>query len=250
MKHFLGFTYDGIPSMHYGIMQVNVGGGLYDDTLMSSTSIESDTVKGRDVSFFKNITRENIKLTMSLYMEHGVDERQLDIVRAWFDVDYYKPLYFDERPDRLVFAMIEGEVKLRHDGYQGYLEVTLATNSPYWWSPIHALDFKGATTFNFTNTGTKSLFPMIEITAKDNISSGSPVKVINVRTGQSLEVTQMASGEVLTVDCMYESLQSSLPETYRYDVCNENYLEIETGVSPIQLVGNASFKFRYREKYR
>ena len=57
MKHFLGFTYDGIPSMHYGIMQVNVGGGLYDDTLMSSTTIESDTVKGRDVSFFKNICK-------------------------------------------------------------------------------------------------------------------------------------------------------------------------------------------------
>ena len=55
---------------------------------------------------------------------------------------------------------------------------------------------------------------------------------------------------MLIVDCLNQYLQSSLPETYRYDVCNENYLEIETGVSPIQLVGNASFNFRYREKYR
>lgn len=250
MKHFLGFTYDGIPSMHYGIMQVSTGGGLYEDALMASRTIESENVKNRDFSIFKSITRENIKFNMAIYMEHGVDERQLDIVRNWFDVDYYKPFYFDERPDRVVYAMVEGEPTLKHDGYQGYIDVSFVTNSPYWWSPIQALDFKGATTFSFTNTGTKSLFPVIEITAKGNISSGSPVKVINVRTGQSLEVTQMASGEVLTVDCLNQYLQSSLPETYRYDVCNENYLEIETGVSSIQLVGNASFKFRYREKYR
>lgn len=236
--------------MHYGIMQVSTGGGLYEDALMASRTIESENVKNRDFSIFKLITRENIKFNMAIYMEHGVDERQLDIVRNWFDVDYYKPFYFDERPDRIVYAMVEGEPTLKHDGYQGYIDVSFVTNSPYWWSPIHAYEYTSATTFNFTNSGAKALQPIIEITAKANISSTSPIKVNNLRSGKSLEIKQMALGETLTIDCLSKYLQSSLPETYRYDVCNEEYLEIETGVSPIQLVGNASFKFRYREKYR
>ena len=250
MKHFMGFTYDGVSSKEMGVTQVSVGNGLFEDSMMSTRTLEAETVRNRDSAYLKHVTREMISIEMTLYFDKGFDLRRLDKVRSWFDKDYYKPFYFDEMPDRIVWALLESDMRLTHDGNQGYFTVSLRANSSYWHTPVVATEYPESGVHQLINNGVGVSYPVYELYANSNITESNPFRLKNIRTNEEMVVTEMAQGEKITIDTTNESVGSSLPNIYRYDSWNENYVVLATGNNLLEMEGDAHVVIKYRERYR
>ena len=250
MKHFMGFSYDGITSKSMGVTQVKVGDGLFEDDMMSNRTLEVETVRGRDSAYLKHVGRDMITIEMTLYIENGFDEEKLDRLRGWFDKDYYKPFFFDERGDRIVWALLESNMRLSHDGEQGYFTVTLKANSAYWHTPVVAIEYEKPGTYQLENKGVGVIYPVYELYANSNITESSPFKIRNLRTNEEMVVHEMAQGEKMTIDTMNESVASSLPNIYRYDAWNEQYLPLARGNNLLEISGDVHVVVKYRARYR
>ena len=250
MKHFMGFTYDGISSRAMGVTQVSVSGGLYEDDLMSSRTIETDKGRLSDITILKHVIREPVTFQMNLFLENGIDQASIDRITNWLDTDEYRPFYFDERDDRLIYAIPQGDTKLSHDGINGYFTVTMVGNSPYWYTPVLSTEYETSGTYTFINHGVTSIKPIIEIYPSRNITGEQPMTIKNLRTNQEMKITEAVIGEVLTIDCEWERITSSLPNIYRYDAWNEEYLIMPTGQNVLQISDGGYVVIKYRERYR
>ncbi|TCI26763.1 hypothetical protein EVJ32_05140 [Exiguobacterium sp. SH5S4] len=250
MKHFMGFNYDGRPSYEFGLVQVSVNGGLFEDDMMSSRTLETEQVRGSDETYLKHVTRDTISFEMTLYFEDGFDRFKLDKVLSWLDKDYYKPFYFDEMPDRIIWAMVESSPRLSHDGIGGYFTVNVRANSSYWHTPVVAIEYEDSGDYQFVNKGITLVKPIYELYARTNITADNPFRMKNLRTNEEMVVHEMAEGEKMVIDTNRESVESSLPNVYRYDSWNENYMWLATGNNLLELSGDVHLVIKYREKYR
>ena len=250
MKHFMGFTYDGMSSKAMGVTQVSTSGGLFEDDLMSSRTIETEKGKMSDITMLKRVIREPITFQMTLYLEDGMDQSAIDRITYWLDTDEYRQFYFDERDDRIVYALPQNEIKLSHDGINGYFNVTMVANSPYWHTPVVAMEYESPGEYMLINNGVSVIKPIIEIHATTNITAEQPFKIKNLRTNQEVIFKEIASGEVVTIDCEWENVESSLPNIYRYDAWNEEYVILPTGQNILQISSGAYVVIKYRERYR
>ena len=250
MKHFTGFTFDGESSKAMGVTQVSVSSGLFEDDLMSSRTIESDKGKLSDLTMLKRVIREPITFQMTLFLEDGMEQSAIDRIAYWLDTDEYREFFFDERDDRLAYVLPQGDMKISHDGINGYFNVTMIANSPYWHTPVVSVEYEIAGTYTFINNGVSAIKPLIMVYANRNITEAQPLTIKNLRTNQEMVVTEMANGEVLTIDCEWENVDSSLPNIYRYDSWNEEYLTLPTGQNILQVSPGAYVVIKYRERYR
>lgn len=249
MKHYESFNFDGVSSLDMGVWRVHEGSGLYEESVFSSRTIERDSsVEGR-VSYLTKTTQENVKIDLTLYFEGGVSEKKLDAIKGWLVTDYYRPFYFEEQPDRICYVMLDGEIIIKHDGLNGYINVTMSSSSKQWFGQEVIVDAGTAKLFDVISKGSTKTMPLISITSLSNHTSASPVRIKNIRTNEELVVTTMVAGETLTVDCLMENVKSSLPNIYRFDDVNDVYPSLRPGLNQFNIVGNVQVVIRYRDTY-
>ena len=249
MKHYESFNFDGVSSLDMGVWRVHEGSGLLDESIFSSRTIEKDaSVEGR-VSYLSKTTQENIKIDLTLYLEDGVSETKLDEIKGWLVTDYYRPFYFEEQPNRICYVMLEGEITMKHDGVNGYINVTMSSSSKQWFGQEVIVDAGTSKVFDVISKGSTRTMPLMSITSMSNHTSSSPVRIKNVRTNEELIIKTMVSGETLTVDCLMENVKTSLPNIYRFDDVNDVYPSLRPGLNQFTVVGNVQVVIRYRDTY-
>lgn len=232
-----------------GVWRVHEGSGLLDESIFSSRTIEKDaSVEGR-VSYLSKTTQENIKIDLTLYLEDGVSETKLDEIKGWLVTDYYRPFYFEEQPNRICYVMLEGEITMKHDGVNGYINVTMSSSSKQWFGQEVIVDAGTSKVFDVISKGSTRTMPLMSITSMSNHTSSSPVRIKNVRTNEELIIKTMVSGETLTVDCLMENVKTSLPNIYRFDDVNDVYPSLRPGLNQFTVVGNVQVVIRYRDTY-
>jgi len=253
MREYTHFYYDGISSMEMGLINVNVSGGLLEESFLPSRKINETKIRGNDKPYFSSIERESLEFELQFAFENGFDKKKLVKVAKWLDQEYYKEFYFVENPDIRFFCMIDDDSQLTHNGLnQGYISITMKCDSPYKYSQeylSHELDFStntvDGTNYEFMNHGHKILKPELWIY---KVGDGD-VEIINRANNQFFQFINLKDGETVYVDNEGEHIETDLVGTYRFDNFNDEYLELETGRNILNIKGKCKLQFRYRFKF-
>jgi len=163
----------------------------------------------------------------------------------------------------IVYALAVEDFTIIHTGLsQGYLSLTMRTNSSKKYSPV----YKTSNTkifehfyfpwqpvlfpinIEFENKGDVEIKPIIIVTTFIR-----NFQIINLNnSGQKLKFTGLEPNETLEIDCSNGSIKSSLGDnTYRYNNMSQDsaFISMPVGVSALQCLGNFEFQIKYEMKY-
>ena len=94
------FSFAGIYSTEFNIMNVNVDSGMQEESFVSSRQIKEIKISGRDKPYFQRIEREPLEIKVSFAFEDRFDQDKLRDVARWLcGHEYYQELYFSENPN-------------------------------------------------------------------------------------------------------------------------------------------------------
>jgi predicted phage tail component-like protein len=252
IRESLYFSFDGRKSSDYGILNVSISNGLYEEPFMSSRSIREIRTKYHYKPFFQGIDREPLSFTLSFAFEDTWDDKKIQEIVQWLNVDYYKPLFFSENIDKVYYAMPVDDVSLIHNGLkQGYLQLTMRCDSPYAYShfitsPIYDASLSDELMITIENMGDCEIYPEIYIQKIDN----GDISIFNLSNGnKETKLSNLVDGEEIYIDCENEIIQTSLQNKWRYDDFNDQYLSFVYGINTLRIVGKCKLYFRYRFRF-
>lgn len=248
IKESLYFSFAGRKSSEFGILNVSVQSGLYEETFMSSRSIRETTVRGNPKPYFTEIERQPKVFTLNFLFEDNFNEELINDVTRWLNVDYYEPLFFSENIDKVFYAMPVEDTNLIHNGlHQGYLTLTFRCDSPFSYGHESTTPWyecsSGGTIIEFPNRGTNNIKPVIEIMKIDN---GDLIIENLSNYGDEFKLTNLVNGENLTVYNDEEEIITDIPNKYRYDDFNDNYLSMSYGNNVLKVTGKCKLRFIYQ----
>ncbi|RRJ66404.1 phage tail protein [Paenibacillus oralis] len=142
IRDSLYFSYAGIVSEKFGVINVNVNSGMQEEALAASREANLLAAKGRDRPYLQSVTKSPLKFNVSFAFEDYYDTQKLREVARWLtEHDYYQELYFTNEigrsPERIFYAIVVDDPTLVHNCLsQGYVSLTFLCDSPYSYSPV------------------------------------------------------------------------------------------------------------------
>lgn len=142
IRDALYFSFAGKKSVDYGILNVTMSSGMYEESLAPSRSIQEVSIKGRDRPYFQGTKKDPLKFNVSFAFEDTWDTQKIREVTRWLtEQDYYQELYFTNDigrdPERIFYALFVDDPVLVHNGIrEGYVNLTVRCDSPYSYSPM------------------------------------------------------------------------------------------------------------------
>lgn len=251
IKESLYFMYDGISSMDFNITNVSVDNNLYTDPFLSNRTIKEIVVNRIDKPYYSHIQRDPISFTINFGFPDGWDDDTMIKIRKWLNTDYYKPLIFSEDPQKIYYAMCINAPSVTHNGLkQGYVTLDFRCDSPYAYSPLMATkeyDCTQSDTTNFIleNYGDIDIYPQIYLT---KIGDGN-LTINNINGNTSMQFTGLLDQEQLYIRCEKKYIETSIPNVFRYDSLNDNYMKLVYGQNNIEVSGDCKIKFVYEFKF-
>lgn len=247
----LYFTYDGVSSQDFGILNVHLNSGMYDENFLPEREVVTTKVKGRNDPYFNSVEYSPLVFELTFAFEDVWDDAKIKNVSSWLCKDFYKELYFSDYPDRRFYAMYKGNPRLIHNGAkQGYIVLTFETSSPFAFSPVYTssvYDYTGnpvgGTDLVYTNNGDLPNKPTMIV----EIISGSTFTITNNSNGgNKISFTGLSIGEILTIDNLEEEIETSLINTYRYDNMSTDsvFLNFLVGNNNLKILGNIKLQFK------
>lgn len=251
IKESLYFNYAGIDSDEFGITNVTISTGLYEEPFMSSRSINEHKVRGRDKPYFQEVNREPNSLSLTFYPEGNWTEERLNEIARWLDVDFYEPLKFSAMPDRVFYAMCVDSGNMHHNGMEGYITLTMRLDSPNSYSQEivtswYDLSTESPSIIEIENYGDKAIIPEIFI---EKVGHGDVVIEHVTKNYPPFYINNLKNKEAIYIDGESRIIQSNLPNTYRYSNSNKKYPVFTYGRNVIRVTGTCRIKFQYRYKY-
>lgn len=252
----IDFSYAGQYSSDFGIYNVSLDSGMFEDQFSAPRTIIETKIRGNPKPYVHGVEYEPITLKLSFAFADTWDEAKIREVARWLcGQEYYKPLWFAENPTRLFYCMCVDESILVHNGLkQGYITLTMRCDSPYTYTPFFTkgeLDFStitAPTTFEFANSGDVVCKPEVWIT---KIGDGGSVSLVNLSNGSrefKFSSTSLQNNEMIYVDNEREYIETNVPNVYRYKDFNNNFLELVRGRNILQVNGKCKIMFRYQFK--
>lgn len=253
MKHSTGFLFNGIDSSSKGVIQASVDSGLFEDNFLASRKINEQKIRGNERPYFLGIEHEPFTFPLTLTFENGFTDEMAREVGRWVSTKYYAPLVFNERPNRIIYCMYQGDTKLIHNGcQQGYVTLNMKCDAPWYYSNViesQIYDFSSnvleGSDLTYINNGDLPIKPIIQI---EKIGNGD-ISIINTSNGaEELKFTGLVDGELLKVDCDNEFIESNIG--LRYDNHNDVFIEL-LGFSNnyLKVFGNCKLKLITQQKF-
>lgn len=251
IKDKLYFNFDGKSSRNFGLMHINTGNDMFEDSLVGSRSIIETKIAGNDRPNFSRIETAPREFSMSIAFTKGFTENDLDEIVLWLFNDGYAPLYFDENPEKIYYCTPIDEPNLVHNGLrQGYITLKMRCDSPYIYSPVEVTPRYNVTTsktINIANRGHYIVYPEISI---KKIGNGD-ISFTGSNNGV-FEIKELANGESIYINCEKDIIESDIIGTYRYNNVIGQYqnLKLDRGLNTIIVKGVCDIEFRYVFKYK
>ncbi|PAV30160.1 hypothetical protein CIL05_06750 [Virgibacillus profundi] len=246
------FHFAGRKSTDFDIRNVSIASGMYNEQVVASKNINEVRIRGRKEPYFVDTTEEPTTIQLRFAFSRTWDDRLIDEVIRWLNIDYYQPLFFSADVDRVFYVIPVNGIELIHNGLkQGYLNLTMRCNSSKSYShdittPVYPTDsneLTESTNIELNNYGHFSTYPDIWI---EKVGDGD-ITIFNRTNGnQEFTFKNIDKGETLFVDCTNEIITTNKKREHRYDDFNDNYLELVYGKNLLTLTNNARFQFRYR----
>lgn len=252
IKDKIYFTYNGISSRTFGLMHIETGNGMYEEQFVAERSIvETSTRNGKPL--FNRLEESPLSFTMNLAFEKRFNEYQIDDIVDWLFQDYYKPLYFEGKEEKIYYCMPEGSSTIVHNGLmEGYITLTMRCNSSKIYSDERVTDlitYNGATAQSLIVTNVGHYESPLKISI-DKVGDGN-VSISN--NGKTLLITGLKNGESIFIDSGKEIIETDLINTYRYDniVGDFDYMKLKKGENNITISGGAcTVQFKYTHMYK
>ncbi|ARF70782.1 hypothetical protein B7C51_25260 (plasmid) [Paenibacillus larvae subsp. pulvifaciens] len=245
------FCYNGRYSTDFGIYNVSISGGMFDEPFAAKRSIVETKISGRDKPNFHGIDLEPKEFKLNFAFEHTWDNKKIAEVVRWLSQSYYKPLYFANNVSKTFYCIMTDEPRLLHNGLkQGYVTLTMRCNSSFIYSPVFEDGWYKSkdderTSLYILNKGTEVCEPKVII---KKINNGD-FSIINYN-GDEFKFEKLVDDEIVVVDCERQDIETSLPNMYRYDNFNHKYLSLAYGKNKLIMLGEAKVKFTYQFKYQ
>jgi len=252
MYQSLNFTFNGVSSEDMGVVIINEDGGLYKDIFLPQRSIREKKINGKDRPYFMGVENNPLSFPLSFFIEQWKDRNNLRAITRWMFTDYYKPLIFESNPDRIFYAIIEGNSTLLHNGCQdGHVTLNIRCDSPYSYSPLirHDVFVREEFEMRFYNEGDAIVRPQLKIT---KIGDGD-ISIINQENNQEFKLTGLYNNEFILINCENEEIVSNLQKShnrYLYNNHNDIWLDFDRNSSSIfTFKGNFDCEFYLEYKY-
>ncbi|AIF43437.1 phage tail domain-containing protein [Virgibacillus sp. SK37] len=246
MRHETHFNFDGKWSYDMGVSKVNIGGGLFEDLIVSSKQIMEEKIEGRDRPYFYGVDKEPLSFPLPIYFDDNLSNEKIREILRWLNHDDYRPFYMIDDHNRRWYVMITDNATAIHNGIKsGYMELNLRTDSPTTLTPFTKSKLYrfennvNGELINFENRGDFKCKPIVHILkrGKGDIS----IKNMSNNTGE-FKITGLDDQEQVTVDCEYQEINSSANK-FRYDSFSKKYLSFVRGVNRLKIVGDCDIWF-------
>jgi phage-related protein len=251
IKQSLNFNYDGVWSEEYGVVHVVLDSGMYEETLVATRDINETKVRGNSKPMLYGVEDSTLSFDMTIAFEKRFTDDDVDRLIRWLFSNHYKPLYFEGKEDRVYYCMPTGDSNIIHNGLnEGYIAITMRCDSPYVYSQniITPKETVSTTkTITLQNDGQFTVFPEISLKKSGN----GKITIESLDDGGDIfEITYLANGEDIYLNCEKEIIESDAPGVYRYDKLNGHFPRINYGANRFKITGACTIQFRYKNIYR
>lgn len=139
IRNSLYFSYAGIRSDIFRIINVNMNSGMQEEVFAAPRSINEISIKGRDKPYFQNNKKEPLQFQVSFAFAETWDKQMISDVARWLtEQAYYQPLFFSDDPEKIYYALCVNDPTIIHNGLnEGYLNLTFRCDAPYAYSPLY-----------------------------------------------------------------------------------------------------------------
>jgi phage-related protein len=255
IKDSLYFNYDGKSCKDFNLVHVNLDNKMFEEKLVADRSINELKVRGSEKPLFHGIEEEPLEFEMTIAFEKDFTDADIDGIILWLFQDNYKPLFFEDKPNKVYWCMPVGDATLAHTGLkEGYFTITMRCNSSRIYSPLQTTPTydlsanTGKYRVNLVNTGHLEIFPEISI---EKVGAGN-ITFTRVSDGQIFEIRDLTDREQIYINCEKEIIETDLVGTYRYDKVVGDYFDMAmaVGTTAFDIEGKAKITFRYTLKYK
>lgn len=250
MMDKMSFTYDGINSKDFGIANVSIRGGMYEEGFYGNTSIDTRRSIYGTETYLGRYKVEPIKFTLELaFLDDFPEEERMERIINWLVQEEFKPLEF-EGSEKITYCLAVGEPKISHNGWGGYLTIEMQSNSPYRFSKTYNTEIKeirGTETIEIVNRGSVPLYPILKF---KKIGDGDIDFINNGDGGKLLTIQKLKDGEEIYIDCHRKIVETNFIGTYRYDNTHGTFLKLPFGSNEIVVKGSLNLQIEYRYKYK
>lgn len=225
-RNSLVFTYNGISSTDFDIINVSMSTGFRKETFVHDRKIEETKIRGRSKPYLRGVEREKLEFDLELAFKEKLDNEKLNNVADWLCLDYYAPMVFEEDPDRVFFCMLEGPSSVFHINNEGYLKLHFVCDDAYVYSPIYQTGKYTTGSEYIAGVGTNTTTINI---ASHGLSEGS--YITNVTRDNAIRKILSTTINSLTVSYVTEQKAGDIILTYSNKIRTIEILN--QGVIPI-----------------
>lgn len=250
------FNFDGISSKKWNLTIVNLNSGMYEEMFLSKRSISTQKPHGRLKSMLQKLEEDDISFDLELAFMNGFDDKIIEEVALWLQTNYFRPFYFENRPDRVMYAMIVDESTTNHMGVpdenEGYIKIRVQTNSSKMFSQKiltskYSVPSNGSNLINFDIIGHEEAYPEISITAK---SKDIVIEtLINDKVENIFEIHRLSKDEQLYLDSFRETIDSEITGVFHYNDTIGHYPILPRGKSKLRITGECQIQIRYQNTF-
>nr|DAQ00256.1 MAG TPA: distal tail protein [Caudoviricetes sp.] len=220
IKDKIHFTYNGKSTKDFEMMNVSMNGGMFEETFVAGRAVNDELMAGSKRTIFNGVTKEQVTFELTIAFEKYFTEETIENVIDWlYGREYYSKLQFEDN-EKFVYAIPDGESTITHTGFnEGYITVSMKTNSPYMYKDIITKTGTGATVeLDFESIGKTNPLMNIDV-KKETAGSGTSqdkdtIKI--TKDGYTLQINNVALGETITIDPYEEDIKSSVDNVYHY----------------------------------
>lgn len=254
------FVFDGINFLEqFGIMNVSISTGLFSEDFLPSRRLIQTEIRGRSTPLFHRAEPEQRNIDVSFFFYDSWDEEKIRQVARVLYQNRYVPLWFSEDPERIYNVIYSGaSPQIIHNGLkQGYVTISFTTDSPYSYSPLRSteeFEISPSQQVEVINGGDlpirfgddDSCRPQMYF---QKINGAGDITIFNEFTNQEVKFTDIANEEIVWVDNEKKTIISNLPDIYRYNNHNGEFLEFKRNSNLLTIEGDCKIKFRWRERF-
>jgi phage-related protein len=249
----LHFSYAGQKSIDYGIINVNIDGGMLMEPFVSGRRLQETNIRGRDKPYFQGVSKDPLGFAVSFAFLDNDSFKNMSKVAKWLcEQKYYQPLFFTSDISRIYYALpIESSELFYTGGQEGYFTLNFRTSAPYAYSPLilsQLYESDGSLEIKLNNNGQLPIKPEIYVNVPDvEYSAGFSIHNLT-NENKGFAISELAGNENLYINADKEFINTSLENTYRYDNLDGDFLELLPGHNRLKIQGDINLYFRYQCK--
>lgn len=132
--------FDGISSKDMGVVIASPNSGLFEDLFLPNRVIKEVVSAHNEKPYLQKVSHEPLSFPLTIFIPEFKSKSKMRKISRWLFKNYYKPLIFETNPNRIFYAIIEGDSVFKHNGIDdGYVELNVRCDSPYTYTPEYEL---------------------------------------------------------------------------------------------------------------